>query len=155
MPNRNGSESAQIVWKDSLAMAFLDRRQFHPGHTLVVPRAHSEVVRKLDCDSGAVLTDTFSRLTAAVGAILPNRGLSVGHSLGEAAFQEVPRQGGRSEPFRRGGVARLTRRADRDDVLERPPVRGDGSRRRPVLRRVHGRDIHHRDRAARLCARAA
>src|ERR1700720_4240964 len=33
---------------------------------------------------------TVSRVTRAVGAIFPNEGLSLWHSIGEAAFQEVP-----------------------------------------------------------------
>ena len=52
---------ASIVYEDDLTMAFVDLRQFHHGHTLVIPREH-----------------------------LPNEGLSLWHSIGEAAFQEVP-----------------------------------------------------------------
>jgi diadenosine tetraphosphate (Ap4A) HIT family hydrolase len=35
-----GAEPASVVWEDELTMAFMDRRQFHPGHTLVIPRQH-------------------------------------------------------------------------------------------------------------------
>ena len=35
-----GTEPASIVWQDDLTMAFMDRRQFHAGHTLVIPRQH-------------------------------------------------------------------------------------------------------------------
>ena len=35
-----GAELASVVWEDDLTMAFLDHRQFHPGHTLVIPRQH-------------------------------------------------------------------------------------------------------------------
>jgi histidine triad (HIT) family protein len=39
-----GEEPAVIVWSDAEAVAFLDRRPLFPGHTLVVPRAHHEVL---------------------------------------------------------------------------------------------------------------
>lgn len=71
-------------------MAFVDLRQFHPGHTLVIPRRHLRDVRELDGATGAALMSTVSRITGAVGAAFPNEGLSLWHSIGEAGFQEVP-----------------------------------------------------------------
>jgi histidine triad (HIT) family protein len=32
-----GTEPASIVRQDELTMAFMDHRQFHAGHTLVIP----------------------------------------------------------------------------------------------------------------------
>jgi len=71
-------------------MAFLDRRQFHPGHTLVIPRQHLCDVRELDHTTGAALIASVARITRAVAAAFPNHGLSLWHSIGEAADQEVP-----------------------------------------------------------------
>ena len=71
-------------------MAFVDMRQFHPGHALVIPRQHFADVRELDGATGAALMATVSRITRAVGAAFPNEGLSLWHSIGPAAFQEVP-----------------------------------------------------------------
>ena len=71
-------------------MAFVDLRQFHPGHTLVIPRQHLRDVRELDQVTGAALMATVARVTRAVGAAFPNDGISLWHSIGEAAFQEVP-----------------------------------------------------------------
>lgn len=84
------SEPADIVWEDNLTLAFIDLRQFHAGHTLVIPRAHFNDVRELDPGTGAALMNTLSRITAAVGATFPNQGLSLWHSVGAAALQEVP-----------------------------------------------------------------
>jgi histidine triad (HIT) family protein len=81
---------ASIVHEDALTMAFVDLRQFHPGHTLVIPRAHFPDVRDLDPATGAALMATASRVTRAVALAFPNQGLSLWHSIGEAAFQEVP-----------------------------------------------------------------
>lgn len=85
-----GTQPASIVWEDALALAFMDRRQFHAGHTLVIPRQHLGDVRELDYASGAALMAAVARVTRAVGAVFPNQGLSVWHSIGRAADQEVP-----------------------------------------------------------------
>jgi len=84
------TEVASIVWEDRLTMAFVDLRQFHAGHTLVIPKRHVNDVRELDYDTGAALMATVTRVTRAVAASFPNQGLSLWHSIGEAADQEVP-----------------------------------------------------------------
>jgi histidine triad (HIT) family protein len=84
------TEVASIVWEDCLTMAFVDLRQFHAGHTLVVPKRHINDVRELDSETGAALMATVTRVTRAVAASFPNQGLSLWHSIGEAADQEVP-----------------------------------------------------------------
>ena len=85
-----GKIPASIVHQDELTLAFVDLRQFHPGHTLVIPRRHFQDVRELDDSTGSALMATVARVTRAVGAVFPNEGLSLWHSIGEAAFQEVP-----------------------------------------------------------------
>lgn len=85
-----GTHPASVVWKDDLTVAFIDLRQFHAGHTLVIPRQHLGDVRELDVVTGTALMASVARLARAVAAAFPNQGLSVWHSIGEAAFQEVP-----------------------------------------------------------------
>jgi len=85
-----GTEPASLVWEDELTLAFMDLRQFHAGHTLVIPRRHLCDVRDLDFALGAALMASVARITRAVAGAFPNRGLSVWHSIGEAADQEVP-----------------------------------------------------------------
>ncbi|NZA25030.1 HIT family protein [Luteimonas sp. SJ-92] len=84
------SEPASMVCEDELALAFVDLRQFNPGHTLVIPKRHVPDVRGLDFATGAALMAMVARVTAAVAAAFPNQGLSLWSSIGEAAFQEVP-----------------------------------------------------------------
>lgn len=86
----HGTHPASIVWEDDLTIAFIDLRQFHAGHTVVIPRQHLGDVRELDPVTGAALMASVARLARAVAAAFPNQGLSVWHSIGEAAFQEVP-----------------------------------------------------------------
>jgi histidine triad (HIT) family protein len=84
------TQPASVVWEDELTLAVVDLRQFHPGHVLVMPRRHLADVRELDDATGAALMATVVRITRAVAAAFPNQGLSLWHSIGEAAFQEVP-----------------------------------------------------------------
>jgi histidine triad (HIT) family protein len=85
-----GEAPASVVYEDPLVMAFLDLRQFHPGHVLVIPRVHLADVRELDAPTGAALMTAVSQITRAVGDAFPNEGLSLWHSIGPAAVQEVP-----------------------------------------------------------------
>src|SRR5690554_2542534 len=85
-----GDAPASVVCEDNLAMAIVDLRQFHPGHTIVIPRQHFHDVRELDDTTGAALVAMVSLVTRAVGRAFPNQGLSLWHSIGEAADQEVP-----------------------------------------------------------------
>jgi histidine triad (HIT) family protein len=85
-----GTLPASIVHEDELTMTFVDLRQFHPGHVLLIPREHFKDVRELDKHTGTALMSTLSRITRAVTNAFPNEGLSIWHSIGEAAFQEVP-----------------------------------------------------------------
>jgi histidine triad (HIT) family protein len=85
-----GAVPASVVYQDALTMAFVDLRQFNAGHTLVIPRRHFNDVRELDDETGAALMATVVRVTRAVGDAFPNDGISLWHSIGKAAFQEVP-----------------------------------------------------------------
>jgi len=71
-------------------MAFMDLRQFHAGHTLVIPKTHIHDVRELDTSTAAALMEAVSRVTRAVSEAFPSEGISLWHSIGPAAFQEVP-----------------------------------------------------------------
>ena len=97
-----GARTASIVYEDGLTMAFVDLRQFHPGHTLVIPREHIPDVRGLDTTTGAAVMATITRITRAVDAAFPSEGISLWHSIGEAAFQEVPHLHVHVHPRRKG-----------------------------------------------------
>ena len=81
---------ASVVLDDERTLAFMDLRQANPGHVLVVPKMHINDVRDLDADTGSALMQSVSRVTRAVAQAFPNNGISLWHSIGEAAFQEVP-----------------------------------------------------------------
>lgn len=86
----NRSSPASVVFEDEKTLAFVDLRQANPGHILVIPKTHINDVRDLDKDTGSALMQVLSQVTRAVGRAFPNNGISVWHSIGAAAFQEVP-----------------------------------------------------------------
>lgn len=103
-----GATPASVVYEDARTLSFVDLRQFHPGHMLVMPRRHLRDVRDLDDVDGARLMATLARVTRAVAAAFPNEGISVWHSIGPAAFQEVPHLHFHVHPRRmRDGVLRV------------------------------------------------
>jgi histidine triad (HIT) family protein len=81
---------ATIVASDALTLAFLDLRHYHPGHVLVVPRAHLADVREADAVTAGAIMTSVSRVARAVSEVFPHEGLTVWHSIGPAADQEVP-----------------------------------------------------------------
>jgi histidine triad (HIT) family protein len=103
-----GRIPATIVASDALTVAFLVLRQFHPGHVLVVPRAHVADVRDADEATAAAILASVARMARAVAGVFPNEGLSVWHSIGPAADQEVPHLHFHVHPRRHGdGLLRV------------------------------------------------
>lgn len=84
-----GQAPASVVREDDLTLAFMDTRQFHAGHVLVVPRVHVADVRELDDETGAAMMAALIDVTRATSAAFPSAGMSVWHSIGEAGGQEV------------------------------------------------------------------
>lgn len=121
------TEPASIVYEDEMTLAFIGLRQFHPGHTLVIPRHHFADVRELDDSTGAALMATVIRVTRAVGKTFGGEGMSLWHSIGPAAFQEVPHLHIHVHPRRHDdGFLRVypreistSQKADRDRYAER------------------------------------
>lgn len=85
-----GRVPAEIVWADEWTVAFVDLRQPNEGHTLVIPRRHVPDARALDEETGAALLRTALRVLQAVDRAFPSDGMSLWHSIGPGAFQEVP-----------------------------------------------------------------
>ena len=103
-----GRAPADIVYEDDLTVAFIDQRQHNPGHVLVVPRVHVNDIRELDPRTGAQLMNALIKIAKAVSQAFPSEGMSVWHSIGPAAFQEVPHMHMHVHPRRIGdGLLRV------------------------------------------------
>lgn len=85
-----GRAAASVVAEDELTLAIVDLRQFHAGHVLVIPRRHVVDIREADDDIAAAVFRMTARVARAVDRLFPSDGLSIWHSAGEGANQEVP-----------------------------------------------------------------
>ncbi len=82
--------AASVVYRDDQTLAFMDPRQFHAGHVLVIPRAHVPDIRSLRAVDAGPLMLLLTAAARAVDAAFPSDGLSIWHSAGAGANQEVP-----------------------------------------------------------------
>jgi histidine triad (HIT) family protein len=85
-----GRAPADIVYQDELTLAVIDLRQHNPGHVLVIPKAHINDIRGMDEQTGSAVMSTLTRIARAVDRAFAGEGMTVWHSIGPAAFQEVP-----------------------------------------------------------------
>jgi histidine triad (HIT) family protein len=87
--NIESNNFAPIVYQDEDTIAFIDPRQFHPGHTLIIPKNHFNDIRDIDSQTGLAIINTLSLITKAVADCFSNNGISIWQSIGPAAFQEI------------------------------------------------------------------
>ncbi|MEO6350231.1 MAG: HIT family protein [Candidatus Limnocylindrales bacterium] len=85
-----GDSPASVVHDDDQVMAFMDLFPVTPGHTLVVPKAHSVGIRDLDDQTGARMLAVARRVAQAL-TTSPLRcdGVNLFLADGEAAGQDV------------------------------------------------------------------
>ena len=83
-----GRTPATIVASDALTVAFLDLRQFHPGHVLVVPRAHVPTLSDMPPAALGPLFAAVQRVARAVEAGLGADGTFV--AMNNKVSQSVP-----------------------------------------------------------------
>jgi len=65
-----GEVPAHVVLDEPDVMAFLDIRPLFPGHTLVVPRRHVDVLAELPADLLVPYFEAVQRLSAAMEDVL-------------------------------------------------------------------------------------
>lgn len=127
-----GRQPATAVYADEETIAFLDLRQFHPGHVLVIPRRHIADIREADEHLAGVIMATVAKVARAIDTVFPNDGLSVWHSAGPGANQEVPHLHVHVHPRRFGdGMLRIYPHAP--DLPNRETLDEWGTRLRDAL----------------------
>ena len=83
-----GEIPARQVYADDQAIAFLDINPWHPGHTLVIPRRHTEDLLS-DAAALAEIAPAVSRTAALLTERLGADGLNLLSNAGAVAGQEV------------------------------------------------------------------
>jgi len=97
-----GAGEVSICYEDAVAIAFLDIQPVNPGHVLVVPREHYEVLQDIPRDVGAhlymVAAKLIPRVQTASGAtdmnIVVNSGAAAGQNVMHYHIHLIPRREG-------------------------------------------------------------
>jgi histidine triad (HIT) family protein len=85
-----GGQPASVVVDSGDVLAFCDLQPVHPGHLLVIPRAHAGDLAELPPDTGRAMWSLGQRLAGAVRASgLPCDGVNLFLADGAAAGQEI------------------------------------------------------------------
>jgi histidine triad (HIT) family protein len=84
----DGRSPAFVVLDEPEVMAFLDVRPIFPGHTLLVPRVHVEVLADLPADLLVPYFGAAQRLSAAMEQVLGAAGSFV--AINNRVSQSVP-----------------------------------------------------------------
>jgi histidine triad (HIT) family protein len=69
-----GKAEAEIVWRDDISVAFLDKRPLFPGHILLVPVQHVKTLADLPASQVAPLFQAAQRLETAVESAMRAEG---------------------------------------------------------------------------------
>ena len=81
---------AKVVYEDDFVMAFLDINPAAPGHVLVIPKEHYEILPQVPADRAALIMNTIRILTGAVFDAVNAQGVNIIQKNGEVAGQVVP-----------------------------------------------------------------
>jgi histidine triad (HIT) family protein len=76
----DGTVDAHVVWRDEVAVAFLDHRPVFPGHTLIVPTRHVVTLPDLDPAEVGPLFERVRMIAAAVPGALDAHGTFVANN---------------------------------------------------------------------------
>ncbi len=92
---------AAVVYEDESVLAFLDRSPVHPGHVLVIAKAHSDDFASMDPVDAQAVIDTCQRLVRALlelgydGANVITNIKPAGHQvIFHTHFHVIPRKTG-------------------------------------------------------------
>ncbi len=77
------------IYEDDVAIAYLDINPFAKGHTLVIPREHSEGIADTADDVLAAMIKRVKKVAAHLKCALPCDGFNILQNNGEAAGQTV------------------------------------------------------------------
>lgn len=84
-----GEISANKVYEDEDTLAFLDIKPNNPGHTLVIPKKHSENLYDMDDHHAAALMRTAQKIAVAVKKAMSADGINIAMNNEEAAGQII------------------------------------------------------------------
>lgn len=86
----NSELPASLIYEDDHVIAFMDIQPVNPGHILVVPKIHKELIAELDEDLTSRLFNVGAKINMAIRkSNVKSEGINYFLADGEAAGQEV------------------------------------------------------------------
>lgn len=86
----NSELPASLIYEDDHVIAFMDIQPVNPGHILVVPKIHKELIAELDEDLTSRLFNVGAKINLAIRkSNVKSEGINYFLADGEAAGQEV------------------------------------------------------------------
>jgi histidine triad (HIT) family protein len=85
----SGTIPAEIIHNGQKVLALLDRYPIHPGHTLIIPKAHCVDLLQLPADVFEEILQTTQAVARALTESLALEGFNVFSNNGEIAGQSV------------------------------------------------------------------
>lgn len=81
---------AEVVFRNTHAVAFLDITPHAPGHTVVIPVRHMEALTELSGEEGGDFLQALQEVDRALLRAMKAEGMTVGVNQGVVAGQAVP-----------------------------------------------------------------
>ncbi|WP_261511597.1 HIT family protein [Chryseobacterium paludis] len=86
----NSELPASLIYEDDHVIAFMDIQPVNPGHILVVPKIHKELIAELDEDLTSRLFNVGAKINLAIRkSNVKSEGINYFLADGEVAGQEV------------------------------------------------------------------
>ena len=77
------------IYEDDKILAFMDINPLNPGHTLVIPKEHSETIFDISTEDYGLMSIVAARIAVAIKKTLKPDGLNIMQLNGKAANQVV------------------------------------------------------------------
>lgn len=77
------------IYEDDMCLAYLDINPFSEGHTLVIPKSHSEGLLDTPCETLSALIKRVKKVASHITSTLNADGFNILQNNGEAAGQTV------------------------------------------------------------------
>ncbi len=85
-----GKEDAARVYEDEHYLSFMDKGPVNPGHTLVIPKKHYEVIMDMPSEEAGSLFAVAAKVARGVEKAVSADGINLFQMNGAAAWQDVP-----------------------------------------------------------------
>ena len=86
----DGKRMGHVLYEDDYHIAFLDKYPIDVGHSLIIPRKHSEKITDMDSEEVGNIFAIVPKIAQAILDATDADAFSIGQNNGKAAKQIVP-----------------------------------------------------------------